>query len=454
MKTISMASRSRPSRGNYSRRAESLGESITHGTKARVLAMNRELEQGEQVIDLSIGTLDEPTDVRIDQEVERFLREQPAVLHEFAPVKGFPFLRQSLAGRLKRLHGVEVDPETELMITPGGIKGALTLVFHLFLDPGDEVLIPVPNWPHYPDMVRLHGAVPRQILPSGVGFGLTPEDLSSHLTPETRMVILGDCINPTGKVYSTTELQGLAAVVAEENVSRKKEGRGALQVIFDCPYEAHILGQRPQWLAALEVEASDGSQYAMKECTVALSGPGKTYGMHGDRVGYFYAKASTVDLAARVQVNTNSFASTYGQVSTHAALQEELDAVASGRAARARSHLQQQVERLRAIPGVRLEEPQGGYFLFVDLSHFAADYRALGYHTAAEFLLQKGRVATISGSHFAPDKESMKDFVRINCGRSAEWLSDGFQRIEQVLTDLAAARSRSVESLGGGIGIS
>src|SRR5207244_12462604 len=130
-------------------------ESATHGTAARLAVLNRGRAEGEQIIDLSIGALDTPTDPRIDRGVVRFVETQSDTIHAFAPVRGFPFLLESVAARVARLHGISYDPGTEIMVTPGGVKGSIAVTFHALLNPGDEVVIPVPNWPHYSDMVRL-----------------------------------------------------------------------------------------------------------------------------------------------------------------------------------------------------------------------------------------------------------------------------------------------------------
>jgi aspartate aminotransferase len=435
--TATLATESPTSIAGFSATASAIGESVTHGTTAAVQRGNRELDDRDKVVDLSIGTLDLAADVRIDESVAAFIRRDPGRLHAFAPVRGFPFVRAALAERIERLHGVAFDPEREILITPGGIKGALTVMFHTFLDPGDEVIVPVPNWPHYGDMIGLHGAIMRPVYPSGSPRGgLTPADLRAHLSDATKLVILGDCINPTGKVYTTDELEALAAVIAGHNRRRRERGMCGVEVIFDCPYEAHVGSPRARLLAAIEVSLPSGERYEMRQCTSTLSGPGKTYGMHGDRIGYVCASAATIDVAARVQVNTNSFASTYGQIAAHRAFQQDMDEVARARAEGARSGLKAVVARLAPVPGVDAAVPGGGYFLFVDLSGCASRYEARGYDSAAGFLLGEARVATIDGGFFADQRPGMQHLVRMNCGRSLDVLAEACTRIEDAVAGL------------------
>ncbi|MFS8198903.1 pyridoxal phosphate-dependent aminotransferase [Streptomyces sp. CWNU-52B] len=386
------------------------------------------------MIDLSIGALDTPADPRIDLGVIDFIRTKPDVIHAFAPIKGFPFLRESIAARVSRLHGIAYDPESEILVTPGGVKGSISVVFHALLNPGDEVVVPVPNWPHYSDMVLLHEAVPKTVLVTAED-GLTAPVLEQAISDRTKIVVLGDCINPTGKIYSTEELSALAQVVARHNLRREADGESPVHVLFDCPYEAHVLGERAKTFAAIEAPLPDGSTVPMRPWTLTVTGPGKTYGMHGDRIGYLCGPTDIVEAAARAQVNLTSFASTYGQVATHIALQPEMDEVATARAETARDNLQAMLRELAAVPSLRVGSPQGGYFLFVDLSSYAHAYQQHGYVTADRFLLEEAKVATICGNHFAEDK-AFNHFVRINCGRTSSILSQAGIRLRHALSRL------------------
>ncbi|MEU9488105.1 aminotransferase class I/II-fold pyridoxal phosphate-dependent enzyme [Streptomyces decoyicus] len=412
----------------------SIPESVTHGTAAKIVALNKALPEGDQIIDLSIGALDTPTDPRIDRGVTEFVEKQSGTIHAFAPIKGFPFLLESVAARVARLHGIAYDPNCEIMVTPGGVKGSISVIFHALLNPGDEVVIPVPNWPHYSDMVRLHEAIPKTVLVTAQD-GLMAPALEGALSERTKIVVLGDCINPTGKVYSTEELSALAGVVARHNMGRESRGESPVYVLFDSPYEAHIVGARAKTFAAIDAPLPDGSRCSMRPWTLSVTGPGKTYGMHGDRIGYLCGPPDIVDAAARAQVNLTSFASTYGQIATHVALQPEMDEVAAARAKTARTNLQTMLRELEAVPSLKITPAQGGYFLFVDLSSYADAYQKQGYSNADQFLLDEAKVATISGSHFA-EGHALNHLVRINCGRTGALVSKAGIRIRHALTRL------------------
>lgn len=412
----------------------SIPDSVTHGTAAKIVALNKALPEDDQIIDLSIGALDTPTDPRIDRGVIEFVEKQSDRIHAFAPVRGFPFLLESVAARVARLHGIAYDPNREIMVTPGGVKGSISVIFHALLNPGDEVVIPVPNWPHYSDMVRLHEAIPKTVLVTAHD-GLTAPALEEALSERTKIVVLGDCINPTGKVYSTAELSALADVIARHNVRCESRGESPVYVLFDSPYEAHIVGDRAKTFAAIDVPLPDGSRCSMRPWTLSVTGPGKTYGMHGDRIGYLCGPPDIVDAAARAQVNITSFASTYGQVATHVALQPEMDEVATARAKTARTNLQTMLRELEAVPSLKISPAQGGYFLFVDFSSYADAYQKQGYSSADQFLLEEAKVATICGSHFA-EGHFLDHLVRINCGRTGALVSKAGIRIRRALTRL------------------
>lgn len=412
-----------------------IGESVTHGTAMRISQLNAQNTEDNKIIDLSIGTLDVATDKTIDNGVIDFIKNKPDIIHQFAPVKGFDFLRKSIAKRVKRIHGINYDPEHEIMVTPGGIKGSIAVALSTLLNPKDEVILPLPNWPHYSDMVQLHGGKSVFVKSKGlVGDGLNSVDLDNAITDKTKLVILGDCINPTGKVYSTEELTQLSQIIAKHNKKRNQQRKSPIYVLYDCPYEAHILGDRSQALASINIEG-----YQMRDVVITVTGPGKTYGMHGDRIGYMCGPKHFIEVAANVQVNLNSFAGTYGQIACFYALDEKMDQIAINRATNARKNLLQMIALLRSY-NLSVHTPQGGYFIFVDLSSFADSYNKLGYERADQFLLEKARVAAISGEHFAEgytNAHEYKDCVRMNCGRDISILTKAASRIKDALAGLS-----------------
>ena len=419
-----------------SQAALNLRQSITHGTKAKISELNQKSNADDQVIDLSIGTLDEKTNSGIDDAVKSFITDKSAIIHEFAPVKGFPFLRKSISERVSRLRGISFNPDTEVMVTPGGIKGAITVVFHTLLDPDDEVIYPVPNWPHYADMIELHlGKAKPVYVENFYDSILDVNDLKQAITDKTKMIILGDCLNPSGKIYSQKDFESIAKVVLEVNQQRKKNGLSPIYVLFDCPYESHILNSKPANISDIHTTVN-GKTCSMWDYTIYITGPGKTYGMHGDRAGYICTSESLVKVMEKVQVNLNSFASTYAQIATHEAMQEYMDNIAKNRAIVARKNMQAFIEDLKAFDGLDVPEPEGGFFLFLDLTKFGEKIEELGFKTADEFLLEKAKVASIGGIHFGEGFDELKHFIRMNCGRDPKTLKEAAARIKGALEKL------------------
>ena len=393
----------------------------------------KNLPESSKIIDLSIGTLDVPCDKSIDESVIEYIKNNPNKIHQFAPVKGFDFLLDAISKRTVRLHNISYDPKTEIMVTPGGIKGSISVVFKTLLNDVDEVIVPLPNWPHYSDMIELSGAkkvfIEQPI--DSINKGITADVLYNYITDYTKIIILGDCINPTGKIYTSDELNDIASLIDKLNKKRIKKGLNNIYILFDCPYEAHILSARPKHIAI----ANNGTKH---DFVINVTGPGKTYGMHGDRIGYILSNSTFIKLASVAQVNMNSFASTYGQVSTFYAMQEKFDEISRNRAIQARSNISLIVDELTSMK-LLVSMPQGGYFLFISFMNYASLYEKAGYKNASDFLLEKAKVASISGEHFAMGYSNSKiyrNYVRINCGRKLGVLREAVLRIKGSLERL------------------
>jgi len=419
-----------------SQAALNLRESITHGTKAKILELNKKSSADDQVIDLSIGTLDEKTNSGIDDAVKSYISNNAAIIHEFAPVKGFPFLRKSIAERVKRLRDISFNPDTEIMVTPGGIKGAITVVFHTLLNPDDEVIYPVPNWPHYADMIELHLGKAKPIyVKDFYNQAIDVVELEKTITDKTKIIILGDCLNPSGKIYTRDELESISKVILTANAERLSKGLSPIYVLFDCPYESHILNTKPANISNITQQFKD-QIHSMWDYTIYITGPGKTYGMHGDRSGYICASDKLIKVMEKVQVNLNSFASTYAQIATHEAMQEYMDDVAKKRAVVARQNMQTFIEDLKSCTGLEVTEPEGGFFLFLDLSKYGDKIQKLGFDSADQYLLETAKVASIGGMHFGENIDSLRHYIRMNCGRDPVTLKAAAARIKEALQKL------------------
>ncbi|WP_399145307.1 aminotransferase class I/II-fold pyridoxal phosphate-dependent enzyme [Streptomyces sp. MK7] len=190
--------------------------------------------------------------------------------------------------RAARLHGIDYDPDAEVLVTPGGVKGSISVACQALLDPGDEVVVPVPDWPHHADMCGRMTPRPRR--PRFGGRRTDRAGAAGSAAGPYQDRHAGRLHQPAGKVYSTEELTALARVLAEHNTRREERGESPVHVLFDTPYEAHVLGECARTSADIDVALADGGRCSMRPWTTWVSGPGKTYGMHGDRTGHPWSR--------------------------------------------------------------------------------------------------------------------------------------------------------------------
>ena len=195
------------SNSRISRRIQALSASQTLAMSQK----SRELRaKGIDVINLSVGEPDFPTPEHIKEAAKRAIDENYT---HYTPVPGYMELRRAIADTLRREHGVEYAPEQ--IVVSGGAKQALSNAVLALVNEGDEVVIPVPAWVSYVEMVKLAGGI-NVTVPAGIDqdFKVTPAQLEAAITPATRLVMLCSPSNPSGAVYSMDELRGLVEVLA------------------------------------------------------------------------------------------------------------------------------------------------------------------------------------------------------------------------------------------------
>ena len=322
---------------------------------------------------------------------------------KYAPTPGIPPLREAIAEDYAARLGLKVSPG-QVIVSPGG-KFSCYLSILAICSPGDEVIIPAPYWVSYPEMVKLAGATPRFVLADDkTGFRLTPAQLEAAITARTKLVIINSPSNPTGAVYTRSEIEALVAVALRHN----------LYIMSDEIYE-HLIydGAKHVCPATLSREA--------EARTVIVSGFAKTYSMTGWRLGTTVAPAPIAKAVAELQSQTTSNATTFAQFGALAALKEKEKTRASLQVMLAAFDRRRKFlhAELNKIPGVSCVLAQGAFYLFPNISKFGL--------TSEEFcdkLLEQKKVAAVFGSAFGAE-----GYLRLSYATSDETIKKGVERL-------------------------
>lgn len=392
-----------------SQRIQSLSQSQT-------LAMSQkssELKsQGIDVINLSVGEPDFHTPEHIKEAAKRAVDENFTF---YTPVPGYMSLRKAVAEKLRRENGLDFAPEQ--IVVSGGAKQALCNVILSTINPGDEVIIPTPAWVSYVEMVKL--AEGKNVLvPADIkqDFKITPEQLEAAITPKTRMVLICSPSNPTGSVYSKDELQGLVNVIAKYP---------NILVLADEIYE-HI-----NFTGSF---TSLGTFKEIADRVVIINGVSKAYAMTGWRIGYCAAPLAIAKACTKLQGQYTSGSSSIAQKAAEAAYTGPQDCIHEMcKAFHRRRDLV--VSLAREIPGINVNEPQGAFYLFPEVSSYIGKrYGERVIESSGDlamYLLEVGHVATVDGAAFC-----LPGYIRLSYATSDDNIREAMRRIKEALAML------------------
>ena len=390
-------------------RVAAIPESPTLAVSARAKALRA---AGEPVIGFGAGEPDFPTPVHVVEAAQRAAADP--VNHRYSPAAGLPALREAIVAKaMADTPGLEVDPGM-VTVTNGG-KHALFQLFLSLVDPGDEVIVPAPFWVSYPEMVKLAGGT---VVPVATdvdsGFRATVEQLEAARTERTKALVFVSPSNPTGAVYPPEETAAIGRWAAEHGI----------WVVTDEIYQHLVYGDAT--FSSLPVVAPEAA-----DRTVIVNGVAKTYAMTGWRVGWTIAPHELARATATLQSQSTSNVNNMAQHAAIAALTGPQDAVAMMHEAFDRRR-RLAVDLLRAVPGVRVAEPEGAFYVFPDLSEvLGREIGGVQVDTTLELaavLLDRAKVALVPGEAFgAPGS------VRISYALGDEDLEEGLTRIRTAL---------------------
>ncbi|MCO4805174.1 pyridoxal phosphate-dependent aminotransferase [Salibacteraceae bacterium] len=392
-------------------RIENLAESATIAMSQR----SRDLKnKGVDVINLSLGEPDFNTPDFIKEAAKKAIDENYT---HYTPVPGYLEVREAIAQKLRRDNGLSYKP-TQIVISTGAKQSLMNTVLCL-VNPGEEVIIPAPFWVSYNEMAGYaEGKVVQIKTGFETNFKITPEQLESAITANTKLFIFSSPSNPTGGAYSEAELRALGKVF---------ERHPKVHVVSDEIYE-HIRFVGTHFSLASIPEIHDR--------VITVNGVSKAWAMTGWRIGYIAASEKIAKACTKIQGQFTSAPSGISQMAAKAAMEADRATVNYMIEAFKERRLIM-IEGMRSIPGLECNEPEGAFYLFPKVSSCfgksIGDRKIENAEDLAMYLLEVAHVATVPGSAFGAD-----DYLRLSYAAANPVLVEAISRIKTAIEQLEA----------------
>lgn len=393
-----------------SEKAQAVKPSSTLAITAKAKEMRA---QGIDVVGFGAGEPDFNTPENVCDSAISAIKEG---FTKYTPASGTNELKEAICKKFKEFNGIDYAPN-QIVISNGG-KHSLSNVFDAILNPGDEVIIPAPYWLSYPEMVKLSDGVPVTIVGEREnGYKVTASQVQDAITPKTKALILNTPSNPTGMIYEEEELRKIADVVVKNDI----------YVVADEMYEYLIYGEEKHVsIASLHEE--------IYKRTITCSGLSKSYSMTGWRIGYTGSSVEIAKLMSAVQSHATSNPNSIAQKAALEALTGPQDAVDAMRNEFNKRRVYM-YERVSRMPFVRILEPQGAFYVFIDVSQAVAKtYQGKSINSAArlaEILLEDYNTAVVPCADFG-----FPNHIRLSYAISMEQIEKGLDRVESFLKSL------------------
>jgi aspartate aminotransferase len=372
--------------------------------------------RGRDVVSLTLGEPDFATPQFIQEAAAAAMAEG---FTHYSPIAGLPELRAAIAAKLSRDNDLSYAPAE--IVLANGAKQAITNAVFAVIDEGDEAIFLAPYWAAYDGIVRMAGGTP-VVLPAGVkeGFKVTAPRIADAISFRTKLLILNSPNNPSGAVWSRSELQSIAEVVRTSD---------RVVVVSDEIYEHIVYGATVTSFAALP---------DMRERTITVNGFSKSYAMTGWRLGYAAAPAPLAQAMAKVQGTFTAGANPFVQRAAIAALEKGAADIEL-----MRRHYERRrglvIAGLSRIPRLGFSRPEGTFYAFPDVSAFLG--RSLAGCTVdtvdqlCDWLLEEHDLAVVPGSAFGNGA-----CIRISFAASEADIENGLQRLHGALTGQSPGR--------------
>lgn len=379
----------------------------------KMAKLGRELRaRGVDVIDLSLGEPDFDTPQHIKDAAIKAINDNWS---HYTPVPGFPDAREAVCAKLKRDNDLDYKPEEIVLST--GAKQSLANAILALVDDGEEVIIPTPYWVTYSELVKIaRGKVVEVRTTPEAKFKISPEQLEAAITPKTKAFLFSSPCNPSGAVYSQSELAALAEVFRKHP---------QIAIISDEIYEYINYVGKHESIAQFE---------DLKDRIIIVNGLSKGFAMTGWRLGYTAAPVEISKAMEKLQGQFTSATNSITQKATVTALTADLTSSYEMTKEFARRK-KRVLELVNEIPGIKCSEPDGAFYIFPDISsYFGKSDGTTTVKDSADFcmyLLNTAHVSSVMGAAFGEP-----NCVRFSFANSIENIEKGWARIKDALAKL------------------
>jgi|TARA_B110000305_G_scaffold37073_1_gene37353 aspartate aminotransferase len=383
---------------SISSRIQSVSPSLTLAVTNQAKALRA---AGEEVYGLAGGEPDCDTPDFIKQAAYTALTEGKT---KYTPAAGIPELREAISEKLKTQNEVEYEPK-QICVTSGAKQACFNAILSV-VEEGDEVIIPAPYWVSYPEMVKMAGGVPVIVeTKESNKWKITAGEFEEAMSPRTKMIILNTPGNPTGSVYSKSEIEAVVEVASYEDIV----------ILADEIYEHLVYGEEKH----VSVASVNEDAYNL---TITVNGFSKSHSMTGWRIGYTAAPIALAEALVKIQSHTSSNATTFAQYGALAALKDpESEEFIDNLRGEYDVRRQFMLARLKTIPNISVVEPKGAFYFFVNCTELG-----LKSGNLCDKLLTRYKVAAVPGVAFGHDMG-----VRLSYCTTLDVLNEGVTRFEE-----------------------
>lgn len=392
---------------SLAKRTKTLTPSFTIGISMKVAELR---EQGKHIINFSVGEPDFHVPAKAKEEAIQAIKENRT---KYDKVPGLIQLRKAICEKLKEENHLEYQPE-EVVVT-NGAKQAIMNTLNAVVDPGEEVLVPVPYWVSYPEMIKICGGTPVFVYPQDhKDYKITAKDLEQYVTEKTKLLFLNNPSNPAGALYSKEELETIGAFCLEKQI----------YIMSDEVYERFCFEGEYTSIGSLSKE--------IRDITILVNGLSKSAAMTGLRIGYTASKKEIASAISAMQGHLTSHPSTISQWAAYEALQECKEEI-NGQLEVYRKRRDLAMQYFDQMKNISYITPGGAFYIFVNAGAYRDRFPGAESFSVAfcDRMLEEAGVAAVPGIAFGMD-----DYFRISYALSTEELEEGLQKIGEFIQTL------------------